>query len=269
MLESQRRLELKIRDLCERGASAEELQKAYDEFHLFLLEHGARGRSPHGFIYKSDLSPIDNLFLKKIGKGKSVLEIGLGDGNFLFACAKAGNIASGIDISTVAVNRSKALFEGEGFRSQLTVGSAKRLEFPIETFDFVISKDLVEHLPEADLQPHLHEAWRVLKPQGYYLLWTPSKLLGHTSLGTHLKEYSLSEIMAALKKANFEPAVLSLPIFVATKSIKSIKNSIVTSFLLAYEKNLEEILQVLRTQIQNSAVYLIVPPICIAAYKKC
>jgi ubiquinone/menaquinone biosynthesis C-methylase UbiE len=266
-MERQRKLELKIRNLYANGAATEEVQKAYDEFHIFLLEHGIRGASPIDSIYKSDLSPIDNLFLDKIGEGKSVLEIGLGDGHFLFACAKKGNAVSGIDISTVAVNRSMALFEREEMSASIVLGDAKSLLFPSETFDFVISKDLVEHLPEVYLPIHLSEAQRVLKPGGCYMLWTPSKLLGHTSLGTHLKEYSLSEIIAELKKAEFEPVILSLPIFVATKSIKSITNSTVIDFLLAYEKILEDLLHVSRIQIQNSAMYLIIPPICVAAYK--
>jgi 2-polyprenyl-3-methyl-5-hydroxy-6-metoxy-1,4-benzoquinol methylase len=266
-LEIQRELELRIKNLLEENAPIEELQKAYDEFHSHLLKHGIRGRPPQGYLYKRNPSLIDQLFLEKIGRGKSVLEIGPGDGHFLIACARKGNLASGIDISNVVIQRLIAMFEREAMNAQIELGEARSLAFPKETFDFVVSKDLIEHLPETNLQAHLRETWRVLTSDGCYLLWTPSRLLGHTSLGAHLKEYTLSEIIQELKKAKFRPIIMNLPIFLIFGSIKEISNPHVTVFLLEYEKILERLFHILRVQIQNPIIYLVVPPICIAAFK--
>ncbi|MDH5483242.1 MAG: class I SAM-dependent methyltransferase [Candidatus Bathyarchaeota archaeon] len=266
-LEMQRKLELKIRVLCGKTASVEELQKAYDEFHSFLLRYGVRGKLPQDYLYKSSLSPIDKLFLEKIGGGKSVLEIGSGDGHFLIACARKGNSTIGLDISEVIVRRLEAALEKERVTAGLKLGDARNLEFPDQTFDYVVSKDLIEHIPGADLQLHLREVWRVLKPNGCYLMWTPSKLLGHTSLGSHLKEYSLSEVFSEFNKGHFKPTVMNLHVYMLLRRTSTIPGNIV-SCLIKYENIiLEQLLQKLEINVQHSLFYLIVPPICIAAYK--
>jgi ubiquinone/menaquinone biosynthesis C-methylase UbiE len=267
LIEQQTVLELRIKNLSDHGASSETIGKAYDEFHNFLLENGARGKIAQDFIYKKDLSPIDGLFLKVMGNKSSILEIGLGDGHFLLACANKGNTVSGLDISRVAIGRAEALFNDASVPAKLEIGDASRITFPENSFDFVVSKDLVEHIREADFTAHLQEVKRVLKPNGSYLLWTPSKLLGHTSLGTHLKEYSLSEILDVLTINGFEPAVLSLPVFIAAKSVKKVKGSGFLKLFTSYEKVLASILGFFRINIQKDAIYLIVPPICICAHK--
>ena len=73
--------------------------------------------------------------------------------------------------------------------------------------------------------------------------------------------------MQELKKAKFEPVIVSLLIFLIFGSIKNVTNPHVTSFLFVYEKMLERLFHILRIQIQNPIIYLVVPPICIAAYK--
>jgi len=267
LLETQQKLELRIRKLTEQNASFEELEKAHDDFHAFILKHGVRGKSSQGFIYKNELSPIDTFFIKRIGNGKSVLEIGLGDGIFLTSCAKKGNKVQGIDISSIIIDRINRILKNEKVDGRVKLGDARVLTFSNETFNVVVSKDLVEHLLEKDLPTHLNEVWRILKPGGYYLIWTPSSLLGHTSLGAHLKEYTLSEILAALSNANFMPKLMNLHIYRLSGIDKQISNRLIILFVLGYEKLLNRCLTLINIQIQNPAIYLIVPPICIAAYK--
>lgn len=267
-LEDQRNLELRIRSLLEENASTKELQKAYDEFHSHILAHGIRGASPRGYLYKDGLSIIDRLFLAKTGEGSSVLEIGVGDGHFLIACAKKGNLVKGIDISSIVIDRLKVAIDREGINAELDLGDARSLRYPSRVFDYVVGKDLIEHIPEADLQAHLQEVWRALKPNGYYLIWTPSKLLGHTSLGTHLREYTLGEVLQELQKVRFVPYIVILPFYAISKIAKSVPQShTITSFLLGYERILQRIFRLLEIQVQNPIIYLIVPPICIAARK--
>lgn len=266
-LEIQKDLELKINRLLKENAPIEELQKAYDEFHSHLLRYGIRGRPPQGYLYGGKLSVIDQLFLKKIGKGKSVLEIGVGDGHLLIACIRKGNFVKGLDISEVVIRRLRAMFEEERINAELKLGDARYLKFPDGIFDYVISKDLIEHIPEADLQVHLREVWRVLKHNGCYLIWTPSRLLGSTSLGAHLKEYSLTEVLRETSKAGFNPVVINLYIYVFFRIIRNIPYSIV-SCLMKYENIVEKVFQKLRMRVQHPLLHLIVPPVCIAAYKK-
>lgn len=265
-LEVQRELELRIKNLLEENAPIEELQKAYDEFHSHLLKHGIRGRPPQGYLYKRNLSLIDQLFLEKIGRKKSVLEIGVGDGCFLIACSRKGNLAKGLDISEVVIRRLRATLEKEKITAVLKLGDARHLNFPDHVFDHVVSKDLIEHIPGADLQLHLREVWRVLKPNGCYLVWTPSKLLGHTSLGSHLKEYSLSEAFSEFSKAHFKPTAVNLYVYMLLRRTSTIPRNIVLC-MIKYENILEKLLQKSRINIQHPLFYLIAPPICVAAYK--
>jgi len=266
-LRKQEQLELKIKRLLESGASFDKLKKAYDEFHLHLLNHGIRGRYPQGYLYRKRLSLIERLFLQKIGTGKTVLEIGVGDGHFLIACARKGNSVIGVDISTVVIRRLKPIVKREGLNIELKLGDARCLEFPNEIFDFVVSKDLIEHIPEQDLQLHLREVWRVLKRNGCYLIWTPSKLLGSTSLGTHLKEYLLAELFCETMKAGFKPNVMNLHAYILSKTVQYIPHKYLTA-LIKYETFLARFLKRLNKRVQHPLFYIIVPPLCIAANKK-
>lgn len=266
-LKVQRDLELKIRRLLKEKAPIEELQKAYDELHSHILSYGIRDRPPLGYLYKGNLSLIDQLFLKKIGKEKSVLEIGVGDGHFLIACVRKGNFVKGLDISEAVIRRLKARLEKERLTAELKLGDARCLKFPDEVFDYVVSKDLIEHIPEEDLQLHLREVWRVLKPNGCYLIWTPSRLLGPTPLGAHLKEYLLAEVLSETSKAGFKPVVMNLYIYALFRMIKNIPSSTI-SCLIKYENMVEKFFQRVRMRVQHPLLYLIVPPICIAAHKK-
>jgi hypothetical protein len=98
-------------------------------------------------------------------------------------------------------------------------------------------------------------------------MWTPSRLLGHTSLGTHIKEYNLAEMLEELREAKFRPVVMSLPIFFVSEKIIDLSDSHLLSIIVAYERVLERLLNGFRLQIQHPAVYLIVPAICISANK--
>ncbi len=266
-IELQRKLELRIRDLWIKGATIEELQKAHDDFHSFIISTGVRGKAPEDFVYKNKLSLIDKIFLQKIGKRKSVLEVGVGGGLFLIECIRRGNSVDGIDISSIVVQRLRKVLKRENINASVRTGEASSLAFPDETFDFVISKDVIEHLPVTSLPVHLHEVWRVLKTDGCYLIWTPSKLLGETSLGAHLKEYMLFEIIRELSKTKFKTSILSLPVFLVSGSIRGISNQYLISMILAYEKVLKRLIDSIGITVQNPVIYLIVPPLCIAAYK--
>jgi ubiquinone/menaquinone biosynthesis C-methylase UbiE len=266
VLENQRKLELRIRELYISNAPIEEIQKAYDDFHSFIMNHGVRGEMMGDYVYKAQLSIIDNILLKCIGKGKSVLEIGAGDGHFLVACVRNENETVGIDISLFVLKKLEAKLNRKKLNIQLRFGDARHLEFPNAKFDYVVSKDLVEHIPSADLQHHLREVWRVLKPKGCYLVWTPSRLLGPTSLGTHLREYTLAELLSEFKRAHFDPYVLSLHVFVVSRKPVTIPKSIIP-VIVNYEKILGAFLKLVHLPSQHPFLYVVVPPICIAARK--
>lgn len=97
-------------------------------------------------------------------RGQRVLEIGVGMGADYEQWLKAGAIASGIDLSTVSIERSRRRCELAGLVPDLRVGDAENLPFGSNAFDIVYSYGVMHHSP--DTAKCLREAWRVLRPGG-------------------------------------------------------------------------------------------------------
>lgn len=84
---------------------------------------------------------------------------------------------------------------------------------PADTYDVVISDQLIEHLHPHDLVEHFRGALRILAPGGRYIFATPHAFFGpmdvsqvfgcETPKGMHLKEYTYAEIVRALREAGF------------------------------------------------------------------
>lgn len=111
-------------------------------------------------------------FLQQAGcikNSKKVLEVGCGIGTIVFWLSQQGCAAVGSDISSVAVEYGKQKYP----HISLNVESAEKLSYPDQEFDLVLSFDVLEHLFNVDR--HLAEVRRVLKPGGCYLFQTPNK----------------------------------------------------------------------------------------------
>ena len=124
----------------------------------------------------------------KSGKGKSVLEIGVGLGADHQKWAEAGADLTGIDLTDRAIRYTKERLHLFGLSSKLSVADAENLPFASESFDQVYSWGVVHHTP--DTRKALSEIYRVLKPGGDaklmiyhkqslvgYMLWTRYALL--------------------------------------------------------------------------------------------
>lgn len=98
-----------------------------------------------------------------------ILEIGCGIGSVVFELSRKGYDVTGIDISGEAI--------GYGLKKygdiRLEVQAAETLPYGARHFDVVLSFDLFEHIAEID--KHISEVRRVLRPGGYYLFQTPNK----------------------------------------------------------------------------------------------
>ena len=96
--------------------------------------------------------------------GKRVLEIGVGAGTDFVRFARAGAIASGIDLTSAGVELVRRRLDLEGLSAEVQVADAEALPFADETFDLVYSWGVLHHTP--DTERALGEVRRVLRPGG-------------------------------------------------------------------------------------------------------
>lgn len=96
--------------------------------------------------------------------GKSVLEIGTGNGADAAMFALNGANYTGVDLTQTALEATRKHFDVLGLRGAFQRENAERLSFPDETFDWVYSHGVLHHTPNP--QQAIDEVWRVLRPNG-------------------------------------------------------------------------------------------------------
>lgn len=100
------------------------------------------------------------------GRGRDVLEIGVGMGADLLSWAKAGARVTGVDLTERAVEFTGQRLRSAGLSGEVRVADAEALPFPDASFDIVWSWGVLHHTPRS--RTALREAARVLRPGGRY-----------------------------------------------------------------------------------------------------
>ena len=99
-----------------------------------------------------------------------VLDVGCGTGNYARALSSlAGWRMSGLEPSAQMLERARDAAPWDA----LVQGSAERLPFPANTFDLVMSTDVIHHVVDRDA--YFREALRVLRPGGRIVTITDSR----------------------------------------------------------------------------------------------
>lgn len=137
------------------------------------------------------LSEIDKLlnFYGMVFKGR-VLDVGCSMGGFLFSLydSQKFEFIAGVDIDKTAVGMAKEykrLKKIDDEKVFVDVASIFKLPFKDKTFDFIVMKDIGEHLESKEkLEYALIELKRVLADEGYIFIETPNYLF---PMEVHLK----------------------------------------------------------------------------------
>jgi SAM-dependent methyltransferase len=101
---------------------------------------------------------------------QSLLDLGCGTGGFL-AWARATDSfdrLAGVDISSAAVSLARERVPD----AELHVGSLSDLPFADASFDLAAMNDVLQHIPEGEIQGALTEIARVLRPTGVLFIRT-------------------------------------------------------------------------------------------------
>ena len=155
--------------------------------------------------------------LDRLPPDARILELGAG-GGFLGAELSARGFQRLVltDLTATALAAMRQRVPGALYAA----ADAARLPFRDETFDAVISSDLIEHLPRPDVERHLADVQRVLAPGGQYFLKTPNRLTAqvfywlrglHDSYFWHPSMFSPSELGRTLARYGLHLHLVAQP----------------------------------------------------------
>jgi len=144
-------------------------------------------------------------------RGKKILELGFGQGDFLIEIIEKGGDAYGIDIAESAKHLLEKKMHGRRLARKPKVRIetlTNKLPYATSSFDAVVALHVIEHIKDEPAM--LREIMRVLKKGGTFLVAVPQVAEGneldkkHFHTEFHYREYSVRSLNGALKKAGFE-----------------------------------------------------------------
>ncbi len=155
-----------------------------------------RYQDPFKYSYLTDVAEFGQ------HKGEDVLEIGVGMGTDLLQFAKSGSNVFGIDLTSAAVDLTRARFKQEGLKADIRQANFTEIPFDTGSFDVVYCFGVLHHAEETE--QGISEIYRVLKPGGlaitmlyhkgfkYYI----RKLLLYGILKGEFLQYNAREIVS-------------------------------------------------------------------------
>ncbi|HET9530052.1 MAG TPA: methyltransferase domain-containing protein, partial [Blastocatellia bacterium] len=99
-----------------------------------------------------------------IGRGE-LLDVGCGNGSYLYAARRLGWKVTGIDIDPVAARITE-----ESLNISVIVGALEEAGFPDASFDVIHMYHLIEHVPDPIRM--IRECYRILRPGGMVIIGT-------------------------------------------------------------------------------------------------
>ena len=142
--------------------------------------------------YQITVNTITNL-----GVRGTLLDIGCGDGLLLARIAPLMKRVTGVDSEESAIRLAREKLR-EFSNCRVIHASSYELPSANDSFDVVVSADVIEHLKDPSL--HLRECCRVLKPDGALVLTTPKWRPDRKWDMRHEKEYRADELRALLSE---------------------------------------------------------------------
>lgn len=147
------------------------MQQHYEE--LWKKVGNWEHESPHYKTRAPQKETLDFIkFLKKKEiKGKA-LDVGCGGGRHVILFAKHGFESYGIDYSKAAIKLAKQDAKAKKIKVHLKAGDVLNLPYKKNSFDVVHDTGCLHHIKKKDWPLYLKNILKVLKPGGYYKLFS-------------------------------------------------------------------------------------------------
>lgn len=147
--------------------------------------------------------------MAKIKPGDKVLDVGCGSGNLTLTAGRTAS-AYGLDASPEMIEEARKKATRSGSAVVFDVGLVEKIAFPDTTFDVVISRLVIHHLPDDLKRQGFAEIFRVLKPGGHFFIadFNPptNPILAHFTsamVGETMMKSNVWSIPAMLTEAGF------------------------------------------------------------------
>ena len=149
------------------------IKKEIDEIKKFRKKYNEDYANEYDNEWWNDENALEEFegFRKfvKIKPGEVILDIATGTGTFFIEMAKMGAICYGLDQSPRMLEKLKFKVKKEkieGNVEKINIGTADRLPYPNEIFNWIVCIGMFEYYPLDYIEVVLSEIIRVLKPEG-------------------------------------------------------------------------------------------------------
>ena len=115
---------------------------------------------------------------------KKIYEVGSGQGNLIHYLACYGFKCRGTEITIQRGNKTK--LKNPTLSWTISDGVNLALFEQSESYDYVISDQVIEHLHPADFQKHLKNISKILKNNGKFIFRTPHRFIGPSDISALL-----------------------------------------------------------------------------------
>ncbi len=165
-------------------------------------------------------------------KGESVLDYGCGSGYGSFLLSKYFKNVSGIDVSQEAIDYCNLNFKKDNLH--FSVLDPLSQPFPDESFDFIFSFQVFEHVALDQVEIYIQSVKNMLKANGKAIITTPNCNNYHNNFSGnifHIKEYSQVELETLFSKYIKDVRVLGVEDVLSTKIRHIIRKKGKNSFI--------------------------------------
>jgi len=118
------------------------------------------------------VAAFEEILLRRLSPGDTVLDLGCGTGAIASALAARGFRVTACDVAEEMIGAGKRIFNESVIEWLLLPSDWKRLPFDANAFDAIVASSIFEYLPDVDAV--LAECQRILKPGGFLVATVPN-----------------------------------------------------------------------------------------------